>query len=307
MARLIELEARVANMTGLLEVIGAMRSLAGMRLQEAELALPSARRYAQTISAAIAAVLRRLREVPAEPGHRRAQRAIVLYAAEHGFVGAFTERLLTSAQSKAAPGEALFVLGSRAAAIAAEHGLHPAWTAPMPARAANIPATVRRLTEELYRRIARAEISRVDLIYAAHAGFGPATLQHRTLIPLDPAAVPPGAQEQSPLSNLPPAALFEQLTAEYVFALLAEAALDSLASENSARFAAMSAARENVSGKLDALRATAREIRQSEITTELLDVVTGARALEERESSRTQRPPRSRAHRLPQRTPSTRR
>lgn len=281
MARLIEVEARIASMTGLLDVVGAMRSLAGMRLQEAQLALPAARRYAQSISTAIADVLTTLREVPAQSRGRPEQRAIVLYAAEHGFVGAFSEHLVATARSKASSQDALFVLGSRAVAIAAEHGLQPAWTAPMAARPANIPETVRRLTEELYRRIARAEISRVDLIYAAHAGSGSTALQERTLIPLDPASVPAATREQSPLSNLPPAALLEQLTAEYLFALLAEAALDSLASENSARFAAMSAARENVSRKLDALRAMAREVRQSEITTELLDVVTGAQALED--------------------------
>ena len=39
------------------DVVGAMRSLAGMRLQEAQLALPAARRYAQSISTAIADVL----------------------------------------------------------------------------------------------------------------------------------------------------------------------------------------------------------------------------------------------------------
>ena len=281
MTRLIEVEARIASMTGLLDVVGAMRALAGMRLQEAQLALPAARRYAQTISTAIAAVLMTPREVPAQPRHRREPRAIVLYAAEHGFVGAFTEHLVATAQSKASPQDHLFVLGSRAAAIAAEYGLQPAWTAPMAARPANIPETVRRLTDELYRRIARAEISRVDLLYVAHARSGPASLQQRTLIPLEPASVPAGTRGQSPLGNLTPSALLERLMAEYVFALLAEAALDSLASENSARFAAMSAARESVSRKLDALRAMAREIRQSEITTELLDVVTGAQALED--------------------------
>lgn len=280
MTRLIEVEARIANMTGLLEVVGAMRSLAGMRVQEALLALPAARRYGRTISSAIATVLAALRVTPGQPRHRPERRAIVLYAAEHGFVGAFNEHLIALAQSTASSKDALFVLGSRAAAIAAEHGLQPAWTAPMAPRPANIPQTVRHLTQELYQRIAREEISRVDLIYAARASAGPATLQQRTLIPLDPASVPPGGRH-SPLSNLPPGQLLEQLTAEYVFALLAEAALDSLASENAARFAAMSAARENVSRKLDALRTMARQIRQSEITTELLDVVTGAQALED--------------------------
>lgn len=41
----------------------------------------------------------------------------------------------------------------------------------------------------------------------------------------------------------------------------------------------MEAAHENVSKKLDQLRRQARQARQEEVTTELLDVITGAEAL----------------------------
>ncbi|QGM95716.1 F0F1 ATP synthase subunit gamma (plasmid) [Methylocystis rosea] len=67
--------------------------------------------------------------------------------------------------------------------------------------------------------------------------------------------------------------------AEYVFALLTEAAVESIASENAARFAAMESAYDNVSKKLEELRQEANQARQSEITTELIDLITGAEAL----------------------------
>jgi F-type H+-transporting ATPase subunit gamma len=66
---------------------------------------------------------------------------------------------------------------------------------------------------------------------------------------------------------------------EYVFALLTEAAVESIASENAARFAAMEAAHDSVSQKLGQLQQGAREARQTEITMELLDLVTGTEAL----------------------------
>ena len=81
-----------------------------------------------------------------------------------------------------------------------------------------------------------------------------------------------------PLHNLPAEVLLERLIADYVFALMTEAAVESLASENAARFAAMRSAHDNVSKKLEQLREEARQARQSEITTELLDLVTGAEA-----------------------------
>ena len=55
--------------------------------------------------------------------------------------------------------------------------------------------------------------------------------------------------------------------------------VESIASENSARFNAMESAHQNVSKRLDELRQQARQMRQAEITSELLEVVTGAEAL----------------------------
>ena len=47
MTRLVELQGQIASMGELLDVVGAMRSLAGMRAQEAQRALPGVRRYAE--------------------------------------------------------------------------------------------------------------------------------------------------------------------------------------------------------------------------------------------------------------------
>jgi F-type H+-transporting ATPase subunit gamma len=60
---------------------------------------------------------------------------------------------------------------------------------------------------------------------------------------------------------------------------LTEAAVESLASENAARFAAMQSAHGNVSKKLEELQQQARLMRQNEITSELLELVTGAEAM----------------------------
>ena len=82
-----------------------------------------------------------------------------------------------------------------------------------------------------------------------------------------------------PLCNLAPQLLLEKLVADYLFALLTEAAVELTASENAARFAAMGSAHDNVSKKLEELRQEARQARQSGgITSELLDLVTGTEA-----------------------------
>lgn len=149
----------------------------------------------------------------------------------------------------------------------------------MATRCAAAPDTVQRLSAELYRRITRGEIARVEVIFARYHQGAAANIERRLLLPLDLPSLKAKQPRQPPLHNLNPVTLHERLMAEYVFALLTEAAVESIASENAARLAAMEAAHGNVSKKLEQLHQDARQARQSEITTELLELVTGAQAL----------------------------
>jgi F-type H+-transporting ATPase subunit gamma len=283
MTRLAEIRGHIASMSELLDIVGAMRSLAGMRVQEAQRALPGIRRYAESMAESIGAALTLMPPPALETAPARMGRALVLCAAEHGFVGGFNERLALAAEAALGPRDALFVLGSRGAALLLERQRRPSWTRPMATRLSGAPETVRRLTTELYARIARGEVSRVEVVFGRYRQGGAPTIEHRLLLPLDLTALASKQPRQPPIHNLEPRALLEKLVSEYVFALLTEAAVESIASENAARFAAMESARDNVAKKLEQLRQGARRARQTEVTTELLDVVTGAEALATRQ------------------------
>jgi len=277
--RLAEIDAHIASMDELLDIVGAMRALAGMRVQEAQHALPGVRRYAESMAGAIATSLLLLPEPRPDAVRDRGRRALVLCAAEHGFVGGFNERLLKAAEAALAPSDRLFVLGSRGASLALERGRRAAWWRPMATRLSGTPDTVNRLVAELYAGIVRGEISRVEVMFARYRQGSATTIERRLLLPLDTAALAAAQPRQAPLHNLEPQLLLERLMAEYVFALLTEASVESIASENAARFAAMESAHENVTKKLAQLQQAARQARQGEITAELLDLMTGAEAL----------------------------
>ena len=159
-----------------------------------------------------------------------------------------------------------------------ERGRLPVWVRPMATRVASAPDAVRPLTAELYRRIARDEFSRVQAVFARTRQGRSTTVVRRTILPLDVGSLARKRLGQAPFHNLPSPVLLEKLMAEYVFALLTEAAIELIASENAARFAAMDSAHDNVTKKLAQLRGSAGLARQSEITDELLDIVTGAEA-----------------------------
>jgi F-type H+-transporting ATPase subunit gamma len=278
MTRLSEIRAHIASMDELLDIVGAMRSLAGMHVQEAQRTLPAIRSYADSMAAAIGTAL--LFVPQPQTGSRRdpSRRCLILCTAEHGFVGGFNERLLHAAEATLEPSDLLLVLGSRGAALASERGHQLAWTKPMATRIAAAPDTINDLTIELYSRIARGEINRVEVIFGRYRQGVADTIEDRLLLPLDIASLATKPPRQSPLHNLAPRPLLEKLIDEYVFALLTEAAVESIASENAARFAAMESAHDNVSKKLNDLTAGARSARQDEITSELLDLITGAEA-----------------------------
>ena len=285
MTRLTEVEAHIASMGELRDIVGAMRSLASVRVQEAHRALPHIRRYAETMAASIGAALLLLPKAGPMSRKPTGRRAFVLCTAEHGFVGGFNERVLEVAEKLLASEDAVFILGSRGAVLAQERDRPTAWTHPMATRPEGVPEMIRQLTGELYDWIARGDVAHAEVVFARHRQDTGTRIERKLLFPVELTSFAVSQPRLTPLHNLPPATLLEKLIADYTFSLLAEAAIEALASENAARFAAMDSAHENVSKKLEQLRQDARQARQDEITTELLDLVTGAEALHGAEGS----------------------
>ena len=87
----------------------------------------------------------------------------------------------------------------------------------------------------------------------------------------DPSLVPP-------LTTLAPSELLGKLVEEYVFAELCEAATLSFAAENEARMRAMIVAHEHVEDRLRQLVAQSHQLRQEEITSEIIELAAGTAA-----------------------------
>jgi len=291
--RLAEVERHVASMEELQRIVSAMRAIASMRMQEAVRALPSVRDYGGAIAEAIHAALAIAGE---EARHavfdgdgrtdatkasapRTACRAIVLFAGEHGFVGGFNQRLIEAVESDLARTDALMIVGSRGAAFAVERGHMAAWWQPLATRLTGITETVRVLEDALLPRISREEVVRADVVFGRYSRSGEIAIERRQLFPLQLGAASANGRGFAPLHDLPAPELLEKLTAEYILAQLTEAAIEAVAAENAARFAAMESARDNVGKKLETLRLDASRARQEEVTTELLDLITGEQAL----------------------------
>lgn len=279
MEELTRLRGRIDSVSELLTVVHTMRALSAVRMRQANESLQGAREYADVIGAAFADALALVEPERPPPGPEgRGGLGILVFCAEHGFVGTLNEILIDHAVA-ALDGGQLFVVGTRGALAASERGIDVSWTLAMTSRRDGIPVVARKIAAEIYRRFERLEIARLDVVFARTGGVGNLHIDRRSLLPLSPEAFPASRSSIPPLHYLSARHLVERLVEEYFFAELTRIAMEALASENTARVAAMGAAHDNIERKLDELRRRETQLRQEDITIELIDVITGSEAL----------------------------
>jgi len=282
--RLADVEARIGTVHQLASVITAMRGIAAARSRDAQAHLPGIRAYAQVIGDAIGQALALAPETNlAPPAEKRADGHIVVaLCAEQGFAGIFNDRVLDAAGAllDAAPrARAEFLLvGDRGLMVAAERGLQVDWSAAMILRAGQAEALAIKIVDAIYKRLDRGQLARVTLVHAVPTQAAELQIVERKLVPFDFDRFPAARGAKAPLLTLPPAVLLARLVEEYVFAELCEAVMQSFAAENAARTRAMIAARTHVADTLDTLVARSRQLRQEEITNEIIELAGGAAA-----------------------------
>jgi F-type H+-transporting ATPase subunit gamma len=275
--RLADISARIDGIRQLGAVVNAIRGVAAARAQQARGQILAVDSYAATIADAIGRTLPLvLAERPAA-SRRSARPALVLFCAEQGFAGAFSERVLDAVGKDLGTSE-LFLIGSRGNAIAAERGVHAAWHSPMPSHSLGVPKLAERISEALYARFARGAIDRLDAVFSQWQQGHGLIVERRRLFPLDMSGFSRSANADTPVINLAPEPLLIELTADYVHAQLCRIALHAFAAENEARMEAMAAAHRQIERQLSSLQATQRIVHQEEITAEIIELAAGEMA-----------------------------
>ncbi|EPX84962.1 F0F1 ATP synthase subunit gamma [Salipiger mucosus] len=270
MEQLTRIEARLDSLGELSELTGALRSVAAARLREAQAALTGTRDYCAIVDRAIA-------EISPLAGagrtERKAPAVLLAIGSEHGFVGGFNRRVVERALGERRPDERLVLVGRRAQIAAAERGIATGDDFPMTSREEGVTPLARRMA----RRLETAASAR--LVYAHASGGAGYEIALRQVLPLPKVAEDAAVRAQPPLHHLPPDELLDGLASEYLFAETAHALMESLAAENAARLQTMDAASRNIDKRLETLRRQARAARQEQTTADMLDVVTGAEAV----------------------------
>lgn len=262
---------RLDSVRQLEAVVTAMRAIAASRARQSREKLPGIRAFEEVIAAAIAEALALLPSDGAGVRPAQGPRVLILFTAEQGFTGAFTDRILEAAIPAAAEA-AVFLVGSRGAIIAEQHRLATVWRTAMAPHLNGVSLVAGRIAEALFKHIATEGSDRVDLMYPVWSG-GLMQIETRRVLPFDYGRLSGGRRSAPPpLTMLPPRTLLTQLSEEYVFAELCEAAMLAFAAENEARAAAMVSAKSNIERARGELEALEHQVRQDEITAEVIEL-----------------------------------
>jgi F-type H+-transporting ATPase subunit gamma len=154
-------------------------------------------------------------------------------------------------------------------------------------------------TYEDARTVARAvlapfesgDVDQVQLVYTRFLSAGSQVVEEATLMPLDPGGLglsAPAAEGEEAAPEGPSASyefepgadeILTRLLPRYVEARIFAAQLDAAASEHAARQRAMKAATDNADDLIKSLTRVMNRARQDSITTEIMEIVSGAEAL----------------------------
>ncbi|MDP2079695.1 MAG: F0F1 ATP synthase subunit gamma [Pseudotabrizicola sp.] len=263
-----DLGSRIDGIRQLGSVVRAMTGIAGARARTARAQIAAVEGYAAMLADAQAQATTETNDSNPPPATRP---ALVVFCAEQGFVGGFSERVLDGVGEGVAQAD-LFLIGSRGAAIASGRGMAPVWSAAMPSRSASLPKFADRLLDAVFAQGGRSTVTVVHTIWTRGQG----RVQRFILFPLPKESDAPSLP--APLTNLIASDLAASLGLDRLHALLTRAALLAFVAENEARMAAMAAASRQIETELGVLEALARRVRQEAITAEIIEIAAGAMA-----------------------------
>ena len=290
-----DIRQRINNTQDLGGIVRTMRALAMTSIRQYERAVESLADYNRTTEMGLQVVLgeasRQGFNLPTvqEKALDQLDTGIIVFGSDQGLCGQFNEQIssytLDQLDKRNIPlnKRQYIVVGLRVAG-SLDHAGQPIDDI------YNVPSSVEAITPMVQELLLRSEqwrgviearqVGRVLLFYNRMVSTANYRPHMRQLLPIDPTQWQQLEQEGWPSRSLPIFTmawrpLFSSLLRQHLFATLFRAFAESLASENSARLLSMQAAERNIEERLGELTQTYHQQRQNNITSELLDIISG--------------------------------
>ncbi len=281
-----DLRRRIRSVKGTQQITRAMQMVAASKLRRAQAAVEQARPWADTLARVLASLAART-----EHGHPLLERRegssawLVVVTSDKGLCGSFNANLLRQAERELRSDRwqesAVVAVGRKGS----DFFRHRSFRVVHEER-----ETMSNLTADDGPRLAKMGIDaftsgQADEVWLLYNRFVSVLRQEITLERLLPIE-PPAVEEESGealvdyLYEPDAATLLDQLLPSHVEAQVQRTLYDSGAAEQAARMTSMDAATKNAGDMIDSLTLLYNRTRQAAITKELLEIVSGAQALE---------------------------
>lgn len=291
MATLRDIKRRIVGVKNTQQITKAMKMVAAARLRRAQENIISARPYSRKIAEVLSNLLSIEKNLnnPLFENREVKKTAIVIITSDRGLCGAFNMNVIREAEQtiknnysemNEAGNVLLYCVGKKGVDYFSKRNYKMEGSYPGIFSHLDFSFAAK-LIAELKEKFLNKEIDEVLVIYNAFKSVVQQELKVSKLLPVQPIEkrTEESSRQTEFLYEPDKAAIINSLVPRHLNAQMWTALLDSYASELGARMTAMDMATENAKELIRTLQITYNKERQASITTEILEIVSGANAL----------------------------
>ncbi|MBR5767429.1 MAG: F0F1 ATP synthase subunit beta [Clostridia bacterium] len=221
--------------------------------------------------------------------------ALLVITSDKGLAGNYNHTVIKETEKllAARPSPQLFLIGEYGRRYFISHGApfreSFLYSSEMPTL-----REAQKICAELLHGYEAGEFDRIDILYTDHSAEHAGVCRKIRLLPLSESQFDfPEDEEEAPFGKefLPnPEGLISEIIPSYLTGYIYGALVDSYCSEQEARMKALHSAGENAEAMLSRLKLRYNRMRQAEITAEITEITSGARALRKKKEAQARGP-----------------
>jgi len=283
MAKTQDLKRRIRSVRNTMQLTRAMKMVAASKLRRAQERMARARPYAHRTVEVLRSLAGRANpeQHPLLQVHGDKLVELAVVTADKGLCGAFNSGIIRTADAfaKSLSGKDLAInaVGKKGREyFGRRYTLSNQW--PDVFRVVEY-STAKRIAADLIERYVDGQIDTLYLVYNEFKSAIQSRPIVQQLLPIEPAEFQSGETVEDYLYEPSAEELFRAMLPGYVENQVFQALLESSAAEHASRMTAMDSATNNAGELIESLTLTMNRVRQASITTEIIEVVSGAEAL----------------------------
>lgn len=287
MRTLQSLNRSISSAESLQSIVTTMKAHASTNIIQFQNAAKASERYRVVLDKALHVVFSGRESAVPSPESTSGVTLHIVFGSDHGLAGSFNERIAAFAKKAIpeGPDDLVIVIGQQVL-MRTEDDFDIAGVFPIPQSEDGITPTVQRLLSRVEELREETGVRRALLYYNRPVEGSTFKEEIEILLPIDLGKLSGkemGWDSRSlPITLMDPDVLLSDLLRQYFFITLYRTFCFSLVAENEARIASMQSAEKNIKERIEELSFQYRMERQTQITEEISDVISGFKAIRNR-------------------------